>query len=85
MGTMNKRKVIKKAGNFRFVKICGQHTHYAIQYRYDHYEMDMFKVKTEIAEYLNVKHSSFGNWYEFYIQNKKECNRQFTYCVLRWT
>jgi len=79
----NRRKVIKDAGNFRFIKITGQCTRYAIQYKYRG-SNDFFKNKSEMIDYLNVNYWQRGDWTEFYNQNRKECNKQFTYCVLRW-
>ena len=80
----NRRKVIKDAGNFRFVKITGQFTQYAIQYKYTWDNPKYHMVKDQLTEYLNTRSWQHGDWCEFYIPNKKQCNKQFTYCVLKW-
>jgi hypothetical protein len=79
-----RRKVIKDAGNFRFIKITGQNTRYAIQYKYTWDNHEFHHVKDEMTEYLNVKNWQRGDWVEFYFQKRKECNKQFTFCVLKW-
>lgn len=80
----NSRKVIKDAGNFRFVKITGKFTQYAIQYKYTRTNHNYHHVKDQLSEYLNTRTGHYGDWCEFYISNKKQCNKHFTYCVLKW-
>jgi len=78
-----KRKLLRNAGKFKAVKFIGPSTKYAIQYKPDEYELAYEKMK-EMREYFNVKHEYWGDSQYFYFQKRKDCLKQFAYCVLRW-
>lgn len=84
---MSKRKVIKDAGDFRFVKITGQVTYYLIQYKYRLSNLDFYQKRDDIGEYLNVKPETMWNnndWCGYRVKNRKDGLRQFTMCVLKY-